>query len=206
MLSPAPTHPVVLALLAMKAAEGIDGSGIPAGYSKGFVRVAPDGSNRGSFVAGVDSEEKTLALLGELDWQLVDRAELPPGAAHSDERVTYYRAKVPEQMQAFTGVLPLRQLLAMSSVEVIAGSHGPEMVAAYKQKLVATTEVWAILGPIDDREDLGLWSWYPGAISLFASPAHKALLTRWMDQGFASLKVDELLTLLDLPVKLRAQS
>lgn len=190
------------ALNATKAAEGVEGTGVPEGYSEGFVRVKPDGSNRGSFVEGVDTLAKTRDLLERLEWFEVPRAELPAGACDPDERVSYFRAELPEDLRAFTGVVPL-STVANQRVVCEQGDHGPELTLEWGEDLVPTTEVWAITGPLKGREGCGLWAWYPGPIGTRATKRHTELLSKWEKFGRMSLSVDELNELHHLPVKLK---
>ena len=188
---------------ALNVTESLEGvsKDIPVGYSEGFVRIRPDGTNRGSYVEGFDSLDATKVLLERLDWTVADRASLPAGACHPDPRVTYYKAELPDGYVARTGIIALRD--ATGEVEVIEGKHGLELTMLAPNKLPQTTEVWAITGPLEGSEQPGLWSWYPGPIGVFATPRHKELLAKWRSEGRSSLTGPELEELAALPVKLR---
>lgn len=186
---------------ALFVTQSLEGSkDIPVGYAEGFVRIRPDGSNRGSYVEGIDSLDTTKALLERLEWEEADRASLPTGACHPDSRVTYYKAMLPSDLVARTGIIALRD--ATGEVEVIEGKHGLELTMQASKELPQTTEVWAITGPLEGSEQPGLWSWYPGPIGVFATSRHKELLAKWRNKGKSSLTGPELEELAALPVKL----
>lgn len=156
-LSPLST---ALAALEALAAAGTD-PGVGPDYVQGLVRVTPDGTNRGSFIEGVDSLDATRTLLTDrLVWNEIDHADLPKGAAIPV--ATYFRAIVPEGMVGRTGILTLGSLdfARRSRVKLVEGSHGPEMVLDWEGPLAETNEVWAIVG-----NDGLLWTWYPGPLT-----------------------------------------
>lgn len=149
-----------LAVLEALAAAGTDPK-VGPDYVQGLVRVKPDGTNRGSFIEGIDSLDATRTLLTEqLVWTEVNHADLPKGAAIPV--ATYFRATVPEGMVGRTGMLTFGSLgLAQrSQAKLVEGSHGPEMVLDWDGPLAETNEVWAIVG-----NDGLLWTWYPGPLT-----------------------------------------
>lgn len=191
---------VVAALANTIAMEG-KSSDVPSGYTAGFVRVKPDGSNRGSFVEGLTSLEVTQEFLGGLEWQEAERSALPVGAAHPDTAVRYFKASLPSSVTARTGILALKD--CDGEVRVVNGNHGQELQMLWEGNLASTTQVWAVVGPVEGSENSALWTWYPGPIGVFATPRHKELMSKWQSGGRASLTESELAELADLPVKLK---
>jgi hypothetical protein len=186
---------------ALEVTRSLEGTpDVPIGYSEGFVRVRPDGSNRGSFVVGIDDIGKTKKLLSELPWRSVDRETLPAGACHPDKNVSYFRAELPQAYAAKTGVIALQDA-DLGKVELVEGKHGMEFSMPATGELPLTAEVWAVIGPIGEK--IGLWTWYPGPIAVFATARHKELLARWFSEGRGSLTSEEIRELGALSVKLR---
>lgn len=146
-------------------------------YLDGLVRVKPDGSNRGSFVRGLDDLNKTVNFLKEVNFS---RVEVSPEIQFGN--CQYYQASLPEGFRALTGILTLAECREKGvEVEVSSsGNHGEELVASQSQELLETHVVSAIVD-----EDGMLSTWYPGRFTAAnPDPDHKlpADPAKWQDE------------------------
>lgn len=159
--------PVTLAVQNLiTAANDPSNTEVTPEYLEGLVRVKPDGTNRGSYVEGIDTLEATKQLLSDLEWEEMEHDRLPAGATFGTAR--YFHATLPKEMTGRTGILTYGSLTPEQRLRValVKGSHGPEMVVPWTGPLAETREVWAIVG----GDDAMLWTWYPGPLTPRLTP------------------------------------
>ncbi|MBT3230802.1 hypothetical protein HN358_03405 [Candidatus Uhrbacteria bacterium] len=168
---------------------------INAEYVEGMVRVKPDGTNRGSYVEGVNTLEATKRLLEQLGWTLVAHEDLPEGVAFPP--ASYFCAELPEGMTARTGMILYKDLSGeqKSQVQLVEGDHGPEMVLRWSGPLATTTQVWAIIG----TDGWMLWSWYPAPLAPRYNGLFDALRTLFRGE---TIDHESMAKIEALPVKL----
>jgi hypothetical protein len=122
-------------------------------YINGLVRVNPDGTNRGSFVEGLDTIDKTIDFLKQLEFTKV---EVSPDIQFGD--CHYYQASVPEGYDAFTGVLTVEEARNNGiDIKIEQGAHGDELVGVQEHGKLPRTKIISVI--IDGGM---LSTWYPG--------------------------------------------
>lgn len=156
-------------------------------YAEGLVRVKPDGSNRGSFVEGLDDLDKTVSFLKELDFKQV---EVSPEVQY--KKSLYFQATLPEGYRAFTGVLTVEGARKKGlDVKVIEGSHGDELQT--RGSSLSETNIISVI--VDD----GMMStWYPGSFTAAnPDPEHKlsADPADWLEELAVKIKLPQTINL-----------
>lgn len=124
-------------------------------YAQGFVRVDSEGKNRGSFMPGLDTLEKTLDFLKGLVWEVDTTVAKPrPGCA-------YFIARLSEKL-AFESIALLGELTdeELGLVRIRNGKHGLEFYFEGSKKFTPTDEIRIVLGPEEYGEVV--YTWYPG--------------------------------------------
>lgn len=130
-----------------------------AAYLDGLVRVDANGVNRGSYVKGLDTLDKTLDFLRGLSWQPV-----VPAPGTSRKGCQYYMASIPEEYLAYQGVVSLAQARKLGLVvKAVAGAHGDELVARCNfgggEHLPFASHITLIV------EGGMMSTWYPGVLT-----------------------------------------
>ena len=120
-------------------------------YLEGIVRVSPEGEARGSYVKGLDSLEKTVEFLTDLDWKQI---EVSKEVQHKQSQ--YFQAVSPPWCECFENIARLGDVDDVDKVQIRDGSHGDELVVTTEGGKQPTEIISTIV------EDGMMSTWYPG--------------------------------------------